>query len=42
MLGEKKRKLALQYLQQDVVFNVGMIEPINRGTADILYAEKDG
>ena len=42
MLGEKKSIRALQYLEQDVVLNIGMIEPINRGTADFLYAEKDG
>lgn len=42
MSGERKSKLAIQYLEQDVVLNIGMIEPINRETAELIYAEKDG
>jgi GNAT superfamily N-acetyltransferase len=42
VLGKTISKRALQYLEQDVVLNIGMIEPINRGTAELIYAEKDG
>ncbi len=33
---------ALSYLTQDPVFHINMIEPINRGSAHILYADPDG
>ena len=42
MSDEKKRIRALQYLEQDLILNIGMIEPIKRRTAELLYAEKDG
>ncbi|QHI73541.1 GNAT family N-acetyltransferase [Aminipila terrae] len=42
MLGELHKSQALQYLEQELLLNMGMIEPIHRDTADILYAQKDG
>lgn len=36
------REKALQYLKNDPLHHVGMIDPILRETADILYAENDG
>lgn len=33
---------AIEYLIKDSLLHMGMIEPIRRGTADILYAESDG
>lgn len=33
---------ALEYLVKDPLLHMGMIEPIRRDTAEILYAEKDG
>ena len=42
MSDEKKWIRALQYLEQDLILNIGMIEPIKRRTAELFYAEKDG
>lgn len=42
MSETEKTKLALQYLERDRVFHIGMIEPVRRGTAELLYAENDG
>lgn len=36
------REKAIRYLLKDNISHIDMIEPIKRGTADILYAEKDG
>lgn len=36
------REKALKYLESDPLHHVGMIDPILRGTAHILYAEADG
>jgi len=33
---------ALTYLLKNQILHMGMIEPIRRGTADLLYAEDDG
>lgn len=33
---------AIAYLEKNSLLHMGMIEPIRRGTADILYAERDG
>ncbi|WP_159442049.1 GNAT family N-acetyltransferase [Clostridium sp. Marseille-P2415] len=33
---------AIQYLLEDHLSNIDMLEPLRRGTADILYAENDG
>lgn len=33
---------AITYLMKDLLLNVGMIEPIRRNTATILYADTDG
>jgi GNAT superfamily N-acetyltransferase len=33
---------AIAYLIKNPLLHIGMIEPIRRGTADILYAETDG
>ncbi len=33
---------AIAYLMKDILLNVGMIEPIRRNTATILYADTDG
>lgn len=33
---------AIEYFKKDPLLHMGMIEPIHRGTADILYAEEDG
>jgi len=33
---------ALNYLNRNILLNIGIIEPINRKSADIIYAEKDG
>ena len=41
MRNERERQ-ALQYLSKNALHNIGMIFPIERGTAEILYAENDG
>jgi len=33
---------AIAYLLKNPLLNMGMIEPIRRDTADILYAKADG
>ena len=33
---------AIAYLEKNPLLHMGMIEPIRRSTADILYAERDG
>jgi Acetyltransferases len=32
---------AIHYLMKDLLLHIGMIEPINRNTADILYADSE-
>lgn len=36
------RERALEFLSDNPLLHMGMIAPIERGTADIFYAEKDG
>jgi len=36
------REKAIRYLSNDECSHIDMLEPIRRGTADILYAEEDG
>ncbi|MEL7571010.1 MAG: GNAT family N-acetyltransferase [Eubacteriaceae bacterium] len=42
MSDDLDKKRALQYLEQEALLNMGMIEPINRGTAELLYSGNDG
>lgn len=42
MLYGSDERRALQYLERELLLNIGMIEPIKRGTADLIYAEKEG
>lgn len=35
-------KTALEYLEKNALFHMGMIFPIKRGSADIIYAGSDG
>lgn len=42
MEGIQMKDKALEYLIKDSLLHMGMIEPIHRGTAEILYAEIDG
>ncbi|BCK01882.1 GNAT family N-acetyltransferase [Anaerocolumna chitinilytica] len=35
------KEKAIKYLMKDQLLHIGMIEPINRNTADILYADSD-
>lgn len=37
-----KKDKAIKYLRKNILLNIGMIEPIRRCTAEILYAEIDG
>ncbi|MEW9923291.1 GNAT family N-acetyltransferase [Clostridium butyricum] len=37
-----KKDKAIKYLRKNILLNIGMIEPICRCTAEILYAEIDG
>lgn len=36
------KEKALKYLMKNQMIHIGMIEPINRGTVDIIYAGSDG
>ncbi|QAA33015.1 GNAT family N-acetyltransferase [Clostridium manihotivorum] len=36
------KEKAIEYLMQNPILHIGMIEPIRRGSADILYADFDG
>ena len=33
---------ALEYLRRDLLHNIGMVRPVERGTAEVLYAGDDG
>ena len=37
-----KKEDALLYLKKNMILNIGMIDPITRDSAEILYANKDG
>ena len=37
-----EERQALEYLSRNMMHNIGMIRPIERGTAQILYSGKDG
>lgn len=37
-----KKDKAIKYLRKNILLNIGMIEPIRRCTAEILYSEIDG
>ena len=37
-----KTEKAIRYLSEDSLSHIDMLEPLRRGTADILYADQDG
>lgn len=42
MSSEKSTEKAIKYLLKDTLSHIDILEPLRRGTADILYAENDG
>jgi len=41
-MGNEREQQALEYLSRNLLHNIGMIFPIKRDTAEILYAADDG